>query len=359
MRNEGSGFRVQGSGPPPAGQSKIQNPKSKIALLCASVPLWLILAGCVELDLRVKINPDGSAVVTERVRFSEQALDLASTLPAADGLEVFLKKERAEERLRLMGKNVTFVSHEVKDLPGGAKECITVYSAPDVNDLLFCSPAVCYADFEISPMTVAHGPQYTNGSGYNIGMMVIHNITLRRPRNYGRENEGGLKPPPPPISPAELQKYRDLLPVFKDLMKDFRLTCVLECYSPIAGGTRRGTKEMTREYFVIDFRDKNLDQYGTGVLDNEEFMLALIRWDLRNPAITGVCANSESNLTVPVWFPWRGMSMPWEQYIALRPSKPLFDRFFKGKPKAFGGDLDTPASAQKREDLIKWGIIKG
>lgn len=320
----------------------------------------LALAGCVELDLTIRINADGSGTVTERVRFSEQVRDLAANLPANQGLEILLNKDRAAERVHLMGKGAKLVSHTVNDLPGGARECVTVYSIPDVNDLLVCSPAVCYLEYEESPMVLNHGPHYTDGSGYNIGRMHVFIQTRRKTQRWPRENASGLKPPPPKDSPAELQKYRDLLPVFKDLMKDFSLTLRIECYAPVRTATRRNTKANTHDYFVMLFNDKNLDNYGTNILESEEFMLALIRWDLQSPHILNVVNQCQQNLTVPVWSPYRGMATPWQRYISLTPSAFLFKKYFKGKPRWFGGDLNPPQPTnwRSREELIKWGIIK-
>jgi hypothetical protein len=114
---------------------------------------------------------------------------------------------------------------------------------------------------------------------------------------------------------------------------------------------------MTKEYYVLKFAFDNLDQYGNNILDNEEFLLALIRWDLRSPHIADVVRHSEDNLTVPVWNVNAGLNM---RYIALKPSKFLFDKYFKGKPKFYGGDLDVPKpdNIGARDELIKWGIIK-
>lgn len=329
--------------------------------LMAATALLLLSAGCVELDLLITINDDGSATVTETVRLTEPVLDMAATLPANEGLEVLLKRPRAEERVKLMGRGAVLVSHEVRDLLGGAKECVTVYSIPEVNDLRLCSMAVAHEDYEKWPMRLIHAPHYTDGSGYNIGTMTVHVTTPRQRGNWARPD--GLKPDPPALSPADLQKYRDILPVFKDLMSGFRVSCRIDCYSPVGWATSRRAREMTREYVLLEFNDKNLDQYGTPILDNEEFILALVRWDVRSPHILNVVQHLASNLTVPVWLPHRGMSMPSfgnDRYLALPPSKSLFDKYFKGKPRYYGGDLEVPRppNIHAREELIKWGIIR-
>ena len=326
----------------------------------AVVALPLALCGCVELNLHIKIEQDGSATVTETVHLSEQVLDMAATLPANKGLEILLKKDRAEERVALMGKGAKLVSHKVTDVPGGAKECVTVYKIPDINALRVVSPAVAYLDYETAPMQIAMGPHYTDGSGYNVGKMHVYTRTLRSGKRYPRENSSGLKPRPTATSPADLQKYRDIIPIFRDLMKDFSLTCRIECYAPVRWATRRNTKSNTHDYFVMQFSDQNLDQWGGRILENEEFMLALIRWDLRSGHITNVVRHCQQNLTVPVWSANRGMSM---RYIAISPSKFLFNKYFKGKPRYFGGDLNVKKPSgrnafKSRAELIKWGIIK-
>jgi len=321
-----------------------------IILLVAAVG-----AGCVEFDLTIKINSDGSARVTERVRFSKQVLDLASTVPAKEGLDILLQKDRAADRARLMGKGARLVSHTVNDLPGGAKECVAVYTIPDVNDLRLCSPAVAYLEYETSPMTFIHGPHHTDGSGYNIGRMHVHAVTPRKTKRWPRENPYGHRPAPPPVSPAELQRYRDLVPVFKDLMRDLSLTYRIECYAPVRTATRRNTKSDTRDFFIMLFNHENLDQFGANIRDNEEFMLALIRWDLRSRHIIDVVKHCQQNLSVPVWAPNRGMAMGWQRYISLTPSKVLWKKHFRGKPTWLGGDVDVPRPKRiTREHLAEW-----
>src|SRR6185437_5777116 len=93
-----------------------------ILMLCACT---LLLAGCLQLDVRITINEDGSATITERIRFTRQLMDLAGDRKPE--LLKLLSKENALERMKRMGDTVTLVSHEIHDAEGASKEAIIVF----------------------------------------------------------------------------------------------------------------------------------------------------------------------------------------------------------------------------------------
>ena len=55
----------------------MKNPKSVVRGLMILV-LAAAGAGCLQIETRVKLNPDGSATVTERVLFTRRLLDLSN-----------------------------------------------------------------------------------------------------------------------------------------------------------------------------------------------------------------------------------------------------------------------------------------
>src|SRR5580658_4926006 len=110
----------------------------------------LALAGCLQLDVHILLNEDGSATITERIRFSRQLMDLAGDRKPE--LLKLLSKEMALERMKRMGTGVTLVSHEIRDAEGASKEAVIVYKVPDLNNLVYVSPWFAYPDFADNSM---------------------------------------------------------------------------------------------------------------------------------------------------------------------------------------------------------------
>ena len=302
------------------------------AVLLLAAPALLALAGCVELDVHIKVNADESVVVTETVTFSEQVLDLASTLPSGEGLEGLLNKERSEERVKQMGEGCTLVSHKVENLPGGARQCVTVYRIADLNKLRVCSPALLVRGHERSHMGFRFYPQY-EGSWNVVGWCMLTRLHTPSPdRKSSRDPYWQARPPA--LTPAEMQKYRELLPVLADLMDDLKLTMTIEYWHPIARGVSREARSLPTRIYIMKYDETNLDHWGGRILDNEEFMLALMRWDLDSPHVTSVVRHFGSNLAIPVWNKGRGTSgTGWHGQIAVKPSKQMHDKYYKNRPK--------------------------
>src|SRR5204862_4295838 len=94
-----------------------------------------------------KLNEDGSATVTEKLRFSRRLLDLSGPEGSEKDIASLLKKEAAQERAKHLGKSAVLVSHELKDVEGGARESIAVYKLDDLNELHYVSPFAAYKDY--------------------------------------------------------------------------------------------------------------------------------------------------------------------------------------------------------------------
>lgn len=320
----------------------------------------LALAGCIELDIHIKVHPDERVTITERVRLTDAVLDLASTLPAKEGLEVLLKKDRALERLKLMGEGCTLVSHAVNDLPGGGKECVAVYTIPDLNRLHLCTPAIAVVGHEENRLSFRFYPEYFPRYNHRLGTMVTR---LSTPSGNRKSIYDGayLQPRPKPISPAEAQDYRDLIPILADLMKDFELRMRIEYWPVDAHGGTSDTAWYKPTWWLIRFDEKrNLDNYGAKILENEEFLLALMRWDLQSPHILDVLRHAGQNASVPIWSPKSGTGgYGWHGQYNVRPTAGMRKRHWHGKPKWMGGDVQTPRPKKVTDDYLrKWGIIK-
>jgi len=151
------------------------------------------------------------------------------------------------------------------------------------------------------------------------------------------------------MSPADLQVYRDLRPVMRDMLQGLRVRLVFESYAPI-GLARgyyyyRGQREATREYDLINFSWRDFDGSGNKFLDNEEIMLELLRFDLSGNDLMATIKQHPNNYTVPVYHP-HGIPP-----ITFRPSRTLFDRYFAGKEITFTREQGGGTRMAKFEEI--------
>jgi len=201
--------------------------RARFVRLSAAAVLVLAAAGCLQVDTRVKINEDGSATITERVRFSRRLLDLARMRKGGGDLESYLAKARVLERVGQMGDGAKLVSHKIRDAEGGAHKCLSVIHIPDLNNLRYVSPFLDHYRYpkhtvlEFSLTPCYQSPHY----GLWPGEMAVR-VSPATSERAPRRPEGHQAPPPP--TPAELQVFRDLRPIFRDMLQGFKLRLVVE-----------------------------------------------------------------------------------------------------------------------------------
>jgi len=309
------------------------NRRSAVRLLFASV-VAAHCAGCLQLETRITLHEDGSATITERLRFSRRLLDLEGQ--QASELQRLLSREAALDRMKHMGKGVELASHEVRDAEGGSREAVTVFKTPDVNGFRYVSPWLAYVDYpENNVVECRLRPVYKSRpyAAAKAGEMAVTFAYLKQPKSEPRPKKGA--PPPAGPSPLDLQVYRELGPIFRHIMKDFRITFTFETYCPVqrSGLGFRGRRVAAHSIDLIDFSHRDLDQYGNLFLENEELMLDLVRWELGSKDIVDHVRGFVANHTVPAFLPTGSKYMWWTggNEIPFKPSRALFDRHFKGK----------------------------
>ena len=292
----------------------------------------LVLGGCLQLEIRLSVSEDGTATMTERVRFSRQLIDLAGD--RKDELLKLLSKDAATDRMKRMGEGVTLVSHEVRDAEGGSKEAVVVYKVADLNKFQYVSPWFAYPDFaDNNAVKFKMEPLYKSRAyaGGKAGEMNISWEQLKKPVEEARPPEGAAPPPGP--APLENQVYRDLAPLFRDMLKDVQIRFTIESYAPISSGlTFRNRRARPSTIDVINFSDKDMDQTGGAMLAHEEVMLDLARFQFGSATIAAQVKDAENNQTLPVFVP-RGSKNMWftgNTTISFRPSRQLFDKYFVG-----------------------------
>jgi hypothetical protein len=316
----------------------------------------MTLVGCLQLDVRITVNEDGSATITERLRFTRQLMDLAGDRKPE--LMKLLSREVALERMKRMGNGVELVSHEVHDAEGASKEAVIVYKVPDLNKLVYVSPWFAYPDYADNNMVKFKMEPLYKSRAYVGGRAGEMCVTLEHVKPAVAEPKlpEGAAPPPGP-TPLENQVYRDLAPLFRDMLKDVQVRLTFESYAPISSALPlRNRRARPRSIDLVNFTDKDMDQGGGAVLGNEEIMLDLARWRFSSPVLAGQVRDADTNQTLAAFTPLGSRYMWWLGGTALsfKPSRQLFDRHFAGKMLDFS---EWAASPKEKHVLAKFEQI--
>jgi hypothetical protein len=306
--------------------------------------LLILATGCLQVDTVIKLHEDGSATITERLQFSRALLDLEKNQGADLRLGPLLEKSGALERMKHMGKGVRLVSHKVQEGKNGARESIAVFRVDDLNSFRYVSPFAAYTDYaKNNVVAVRCQPVYkSSGSrGSTAGQMAVDLRPLRHPQREDRNK------PAKGLTPRELQAWRELRHVVRDLLQGFKVRLRFECYAPIAstGFGLRGQRAGTRHVDLVNFSHTDLDRHGREFLRGEETMAELARLWLSGP---NIAANTHEvfveNRTVPVFLVYGSRHCPHNHGtgIYFAPSRALFDRHFKGKKLDYARGRPSP-----------------
>jgi len=312
------------------------------------IALWVLLSasGCLQVDTRIRLHEDGSATITEKLRFSKALLDLESTDDPALKLRPLLQKQAALDRLKHMGKGIRLVSHKVREAEKGSRESVAVFKIPDLNDFRYVSPFLAYADYpKNNVIRVRLYPLYKSESYVGTaGEMAVLFWPTKNPQRHHRPKKGERGPKRP--SPVDLQVFRELRPVFRDVLREFKVRLTFESYAPIrtTGFGLRGQKAGVNHVDMINVSDTDLDRYGSNFFENEEVMVDLIQLKWGSQNVVAHTRGFASNHTVPLFLCWGSRFAPWRgsSGIFFRPSRALFDRHFQGKKLDYGRWAKSP-----------------
>lgn len=337
--------------------------RTKLLLESGLLASVLVFAGCLQIETHVEYHDDGSATITERLNFSRRLLDMAKAEGTELQIEPFLQREAALERMKLMGKNVSLVSHKVQESLNGSKESITVFKTPDLDGFVYVSPWFAYSDYasnnavewKVVPMYKSR-PYGGRGTGAAGSLRISFRFLKGDPKGESRET------PEPSITPLDAQVYRELGPVFREMLEGFHIRLTFRAYCPVwYDPNPRGQRARTRSVGLIDVSDKDLDKYGYNFFENEEIMLDLLRWQLGSADVVEHVRDYGANLTLPVFTPFGSRHMWYIGYagnnIYLPPSRTLFDRFFQGKKLDFAQWQASPPEKHVLADFNQVGYI--
>lgn len=296
----------------------------------------VMITGCMEIETKIIMQLDGGAVIKETIRVHKELLDF--TDDQGNSLVMpFLEKPACEERAAIFGTGTVLTKQEIKNLTGGVKVLEAEYKIPDINNLYVVNPYLSYTNYrEMGKAKFLLAPLYKSQAytGARAGQMSL-SITTEK-QGAGQKAVGKGEPRIPIPAPVELQKYRNLQPIFKDLMKEFKISVSFQCYASLHtcfGYRDRSSKPRSCEIF--SFSGADYDNTGGLLLDNDEIMQELLRQKFWDYNFVRAFQDFPNNMTVPVvsdsgspYAGWKGSSIVG---IFFPPTKAMFQKYFEGK----------------------------
>ncbi len=303
--------------------------KTKLVRPLAMLAAMLAATGCMQLELAVEMHEkDAGATVTERIRFSQTLLHLDEGGGGKVNLVSYLGRQGALNRMKRMGKGVTLVSHAENKLPDGSRESVVVYRIPDIEDLRLPNPFV--QNNRPAPlMRFRFSPTYERRSGSDVIGTIGIGLRVAEGESGPKAGEADALLPETPL---DFQMYRDLKPIFADMMNDFEVKVVLTVPGQPA---ERGRPEGDRLITLLHFHDGHTDRHAEPLIRNEEAMLSMLQLKLGDAPITEHTRNFPRYEQVPVH---RGRSNYGSTSFRIWPTRHLFRKYFAGRPKSQGGD---------------------
>jgi len=317
--------------------------------LAGILAAMLLAGGCSQLDVRIRLHADGSARITERVKFSRTQLEQEAGLGHGPRLKDFLTKARAEGRARRMGAGCKVVGHEFRKTADAGIESVAEYAIADINDLRYLPPMFAAPRQPRSALRIEVGPCYAtrHATPDFPGQMYVQFSMVPTKSGPARPGKAGAAKAAP-ATPAGQQALRELIPVARELLKAGRVRITFEAYGNLTGGTypyvrgltKPGTRSPTNEYAVIDCSGSDLDAQGKGILDNEEVMLELLRGDWAGANIRAHAdwQRARADPRAPTFYT---PDMDWQNCrLTFKPSEFHYRKYFDGKLRSQGGNVE-------------------
>ena len=311
------------------------------------VALSVMATGCFQIDTHVRYHEDGSATITERVNLSRRLLDMSKGSPSIPDINRYLDREYVLKRMELMGKGIQLVNHAVREGERGSREAVAVYKIPDLNDFHYPSPYLSYADYPVNNVIRWRVVPMYKSRPYGQGSAGCLSIDFAHVKKKLPKGVSGALPAIQAASPLNEQVFRELSPVFRDMLRDLRIKIAFESYCPVSYKLNsRGRSARVHAVDLINVTDRDLDTAGYNFFENEEVMLDLVRGDWGSPDVAGQLKAYNANPTLPVVTPLGSKHMWWTggRNLHFRPSRQLFDRYFKGKKLDFSQWQASPPS---------------
>ena len=184
----------------------------------APTSLVLLLTGCVQMEVHVKLGEDGSATVRERLWLSRQLLEEFNPSADARDLRDELSRGAAIKRAAMMAEDARLVSHQRTEREDGS-ESVAVIRVNDIQALRFQAPFPAVKGHTDGFLHFVVEPCYSTrwASPDQPGYMALHVKTAGIPRHQRPKTRV-----PRGITPKEIQQLRELRPTFKEMLRGFR-----------------------------------------------------------------------------------------------------------------------------------------
>lgn len=270
----------------------------EIALLAGATAL----SGCMQMSYVVRLNEDGSGRVTEVVTFGPKIVRLEKKLPEGEGkrLADFLTEARVKERAALMGENVTVADWKVENTKDGGVTLTAVYAFRDINDVSLCMFPLD-REWEKWRLRFEHGASHNPKRPWIHLHCIYENLVkTHTPTPHWHPEKKKFKP----ASELEMEKVRRLLPIFKDMLRSFRLTVKIEVYERKKWASwARGHAicKHANHISVTGGRETLIDVKASDLTSNDDALMILVPWRQLGAEI-----RLKRMLDLPVQFPYGG-----------------------------------------------------
>ncbi len=203
-------------------------PRESRRIVFVSLLALAFLCGCVDFRQEIYMNHDGSGKIVEKISIRPRGYRMMKGLETRKGKKtdepIILSDAFFEKRCKSIGE-VEIESKKKTDLPDGRKQVEVVYTFKDINKVhLWNIPTMRYMrpngkeeclDGKIK-FNFVKGPRDTQwGSRYREELYIP---TIMRTGQLGQQQ---------PLSPAERQKFENIVPIYQDVLRDFHISITI------------------------------------------------------------------------------------------------------------------------------------
>ena len=192
-------------------------------LACAA----LVFSGCLKIMYYIQLEDDARGVLTEVVKIEQKVLMLEKGLKEAAGLRELLVEGRARERAKLMGTKLA--AFKVEKTRDGGLQSTASYTFDHIRNLrlpLYPWPAATTNSYWQKAQIAF---QYADDEVQEIRQLWAYTVPPKPEGPAAADSEpkseiGNRKSEMAGRStPAELQRLRALMPIFRDMLEGFQL----------------------------------------------------------------------------------------------------------------------------------------
>ena len=191
--------------------------------------LLLPLAGCMDVDVRIAVKPDGSGTVTERIAMKGPMAQMLRSMESGEG-EGFLNREKAESHAAELGEGVTLQSiTEVPESDGMGG--VAVYAFEDITKLRMNQNPMDGKDPMGEGNDPADGkPEPQMRFAFDPGPPAVLTVVLDQRATIKKRGGGSKSKPAPATKQGEKPDptAEKMLAGIKEMMKGLRISTSVE-----------------------------------------------------------------------------------------------------------------------------------